>query len=196
MVAIGFVLNNQANFSRSYVHDQLAEHGITFTPVAGLLDQQKKVPCLVENAGKPLTTGKQAECYARYQIGIDLTLVDNGKSYFQDHYSAYLLRVKAAAAVKANPADPAALTLAQQSTDLQRKADDLAAGEAMRGLLLTAYGFSLLGDRGGQAAMALFVVGGVLLVGALVIAAMGARRKQPEAVEGGMAIRSVDLLPV
>ena len=30
-----------------------------------------------------MTTGKQAECYAKYQIGIDLGLVDNGNTYFQ-----------------------------------------------------------------------------------------------------------------
>ena len=49
---LGLVLNNQANFSKSYVHDQLAEKQITFTPVENLLPNQKTVPCLVENAGQ------------------------------------------------------------------------------------------------------------------------------------------------
>lgn len=81
---LGLVVNNQANFSKRYVHDQLAEKQITFTPVENLLPNQKTVPCLVENAGKQLVTGKQAECYARYQIGLDLALIDNGQTYFED----------------------------------------------------------------------------------------------------------------
>ena len=104
---LGLVLNNQANFSKRYVHDQLAEKQITFTPVENLLPNQKTVPCLVENAGKQLVSGKQAECYAKYQIGLDLALIDNGKTYFEDHYAAYLLRVKAQQALAAAPNDPA-----------------------------------------------------------------------------------------
>jgi hypothetical protein len=68
-LALGLVVNNQANFAGNYVHDQLASKRITFTPVAGLLPSQAKVPCLVQNAGRPLVTGEQAACYANYQIG-------------------------------------------------------------------------------------------------------------------------------
>jgi hypothetical protein len=119
---LGLVLNNQANFSKSYVHEQLAEKQITFTPVENLLPNQKTVPCLVENAGKQLVSGKQAECYARYQIGLDLALIDNGKTYFKDHYAAYLLRVKAQQALAAAPNDPATQELVQQSAQLSQKA--------------------------------------------------------------------------
>src|SRR6185503_17848212 len=59
---LGLVLNNQASFSKHYVHDQLAEKQITFTPVENLLPNQKTVPCLVENAGEQRVSGKQAEC--------------------------------------------------------------------------------------------------------------------------------------
>src|SRR4051812_46229029 len=77
--AVGLVLQHESDFSNSYVKSQLVAHGIRFTPVAGLMPAQKQVPCLVHNAGKALTTGAQAECYALYQIGIDLTVVDHGK---------------------------------------------------------------------------------------------------------------------
>src|SRR5207342_3129985 len=107
LLVLGLVLQNQADFSSNYVKTQFAERGITFTPVDALLPAQKKVACLVANAGKPLTTGKQAECYAKYQIGIDLTLVDNGNTYFQSHYNGYLARVAAAKALQENPDDPA-----------------------------------------------------------------------------------------
>ena len=98
VLVLGLILQNQADFSSDYVRSQLAERGITFTPVEALLPAQNEVPCLVANAGKPLTTGKQAECYAKYQIGIDLTLVDGGHTYFESHYNGYLARTAAAAA--------------------------------------------------------------------------------------------------
>jgi hypothetical protein len=177
-LALGLVLNSQANFSKNYVHDQLAEKQITFTPVAGLLPSQKKVPCLVENAGKQLVSGKQAECYAKYQIGLDLLVIDNGKNYFQDHYAAYLLRVKAQQALATDPTSPATQQLVKDSAELSQKAEDIFDGETMRGLLLTAYGFSVLGDRGATAALACFIIAAVLALGAALSLALGLRADQ------------------
>lgn len=158
------------------MRSQFAERGITFTPVEALLPDQQKVPCLVANAGKPLTTGKQAECYAKYQIGIDLTLVDGGNTYFESHYNGYLARVKAAAAAEASPNDPATLELVKQADEASRKADDLLAGEATRGLLLAGYGFSVIGDRLGQAAFVCFVIAGLLFIAGFVLLVMSNRR--------------------
>jgi hypothetical protein len=184
VVTLGLVFQNQADFSRNYVHDQLAEHKITFSTVERLGPEQKQVPCLVANAGKSLTTGRQAECYANNQIAVDMTTIDSGKTYVQDHYAAFLLRQKTAEAVRTHPDDPATLALVKQSTDLSRKADDLLAGETMRGLLLTAYGFGLLGERGGQAATTCFAIGTALMLTMLASFALGARRKRRQAVEG------------
>jgi len=169
VLVLALILQNQANFSRNYLHDQLAEHGITFTPVANLLPQQQQVPCLVANAGKPLLTGKQAECYAKYQIGIDLTLVDGGKTYFQAHYNGFLSRQKYLAAVKANPNDPKNADLLAQATQADQISNDLLAGEATKGLLLTGYGFSVMGDRLAQAALAAFIIAGLLLLAGIVL---------------------------
>jgi hypothetical protein len=164
LLLLGVVLQNQADFSHHYVRTQLTEHQITFVPVANLLPAQKKQPCLVANAGKQLTTGKQAECYALQQIGIDLTMIDSGRGYSQDHYAAYLLRTKAQAALKAAPNAPATKALMKQSAVLDAKAEALFDGETMRGLLLSAYGFSLLGDRAGQAAVVCFVAAALFLL--------------------------------
>ena len=177
VLVLGLVLQSQANFSRDYLKSQLAEHGITFTPAANLLPAQQKIPCLVANAEKPLITGKQAECYAKYQIGIDLTVLDNGHTYFQDHYNGYLSRVKAAGALKANPNDPATLELVKQAEVANRLADDLLAGEATRGLLLTGYGFSVIGDRLAQGAVACFIVAGLLLLAGIVLFIVSNRRR-------------------
>ena len=182
-LVLGLIFQNQANFSSNYLHDQLAEKGIIFTPVENLLPQQKNISCLVANAGKPLLTGKQAECYAKYQIGIDLTVVDGGKTYFQDHYNGYLARVAAGKALAEAPDAPATADLVQKAESAQRMADDLLAGEATRGLLLTAYGFSVIGDRLSQTATALFILAGLLGIAALVLFLTSRKRKIDPAID-------------
>ena len=169
LLALGLVLKNQADFSRDYLKSQLEAHGITFTQVEFLLPSQKDVPCLIENAGKPLTTGKQAECYAKYQIALDMDLIDNGNPYFVTHYNAYLSDVAKYSAIEADPNDPAIPGLVQASLDAHRKGDDMLAGEATSGLLLTAYGFSIIGDRLAQAALACFILAGLALVIGIVL---------------------------
>ena len=42
VLGLGLVLQNQANFSRNYLKGQLAEHGITFTPVANLCPSNRR----------------------------------------------------------------------------------------------------------------------------------------------------------
>jgi hypothetical protein len=177
--AIGIVLQHESDFSNNYVKDQLTAHAIRFTPAAGLMPAQQKVPCLVHNAGKPLTTGKQAECYALYQIGIDLTMVDHGKTYFQDHYNGYLERQKMYTALKSDPnaQRPATQAVVERSQRADAIANDLLAGEATKGLLLSAYGFSILGDRAGQAATACFVIAGMLALAALALFVASRRRR-------------------
>jgi len=81
VLVLGLVLQNQADFAKSYVHDQLSAQKITFTPVKFLAPEEKKSGCLVENAGQPLTTGKQAECYANKYIALHLTEINDGKTY-------------------------------------------------------------------------------------------------------------------
>lgn len=180
ILALALIVQNQANFANDYLHDQLAEHGIIFTPTAGLLPAQQKIPCLVANAGKPLLTGGQAECYAKYQIGIDLTLVAGGQTYFQGHYNGYLMRQKALAAAKTAPNDPATLALQTQAQQAEQTANDLLAGEATKGLLLTGYAFSVMGERLAQAAIALFILAGLLLIAGLALLIRSFRRLAPE----------------
>ena len=179
LLVIGLVMQNQSSFSHNYVRSQLSAHGIVFTPVSGLLPQQKKVACLVANTGKPLTTGSQAECYGLYQIGIDVTQIDHGKTYFQDHYNGYLMRQTMYTALAKDPQAklPATQAAVQASQKADSIANDLLAGEATKGLLLTAYGFSILGDRAGQAALTCFIIAGALALAAAALLVLSRRRR-------------------
>ena len=167
LLVLGLVLQNQANFAKDYVHDQLAAQKITFTPVAGLDAEEKKADCLVANAGEPLTTGKQAECYANEYIGLHVKAINDGKTYSQSSGEARELAAKAEAAMKANPDDPKAQALDGQAKAAEGKTDALFRGESLRGLLLTSYGFSVFGERAAQAALVCFLAAAVLFIAAI-----------------------------
>lgn len=165
LLVLGLVLENQANFADDYVAEQLGEQKITFTPEQGLTDEERKADCLVENAGKPLMTGSQAECYANEYIGLHLRETNGGKTYAETSNEARALATKAEEA-KASGA-PDAAQLAEQVDELNAKVQTLFRGETLRGLLLTSYGFSIFGDRAGQAAIVAFAAAAVLLLASI-----------------------------
>jgi hypothetical protein len=161
LVILGFVMTSNANFSKDYVHDQLAQQKISFKPVAELTDEEKAAPCLIKYAGQALTTGKQAECYANEFIGLHVKSIADGMTYAEIGVPQGAARTELAAAQKAG--DAAAITAAQAKvTDLTTKRETLFKGETLRGLLLTSFGFSTLGEKAAQAATVAYI-GAVLL---------------------------------
>ena len=184
LLGVGLVVRGQAAFADDYVGDQLRAQRISFLPVAALTADQKKSACLVENAGKPLVTGKQAECYANEQIGPDLALVAGGKTYAEVSYPAKLARDKVIAATAANPKDPAIPALTEEANRLEAPALTLFRGETLRGMLLTTFGFNRFGELGGRTANVLFVFAAVLLVIAVVQLVVAVRRDRVGAFAG------------
>ena len=153
VLVLGLVLQNQANFAKNYVTDQLTAQRITFTAVDKLTEEEKNEPgaqCLQTYAGQQLTTGNQAECYANKYIALHLGETNDGKTYSETSNES---RAAAAAAKKANAdgaANAAELDAAAKALD--GKVQTLFRGETLRGLLLTSYGFSIFGERAQQAA--------------------------------------------
>jgi hypothetical protein len=165
LLVLGLVLQNQANFADDYVREQFAQQRITFTPAERLTEEERAAPCLVENAGKPLETGKQAECYANEYIGLHLAETNEGKTYSETSTEA---REAAAVAREATQAGaPNALALQEEADELAATVETLFRGESLRGLLLTSYGFSIFGERAGQAALVAFLAAGVLLLASI-----------------------------
>ncbi len=167
LLVLGLVLQNQADFAKSYVKDQLSEQKITFTPVTGLAPAEKKAGCLVSNASKPLTSGKQAECYANQYIALHLSEVNGGKTYAETSGESRSLQAEADAAAKKAPDAPATVALEANAKALSGKVDTLFRGETLRGLLLTSYGFSIFGERAQQAALVAFAAALVLLLASI-----------------------------
>jgi hypothetical protein len=150
ILTLGLILQNQANFAKNYVHNQLAEQKIVFTP-ANALKPNESAACLKANAGKPLTTGKQAECYANNYIRIHLGEVNNGQTYAQTSSQLRAITDTNSSAYQ---------TLNGQVQTLFR-------GETLRGLLLTSYGFSIFGQRAQQAAWVCYAVALLLFLAAI-----------------------------
>ena len=167
LLVLGLVLQNQSDFAESYVKDQLSAQKITFTPKAGLSEDEAKASCLVSNEAKPLTTGKQAECYANEYIGRHVAEINDGKTYSITSGESRAVKAQLDEAKAADPDSDETKSLTAESAALTAKTDSLFRGEALRGLLLTSYGFSIFGERAGQAAMVCFAVALVLLLAAL-----------------------------
>jgi hypothetical protein len=150
VLVLGLVLQNQASFAKDYVHNQLEQQKIVFTP-AKALERNESDLCLKRYAGEPLVTGKQAECYANHYIAVHLREVNNGKTYSQTSSELRAIPDQNSAEAKA----------------LNAKVDTLFRGETLRGLLLTSYGFSIFGNRAQTAAYVCYAVALVLFLAAI-----------------------------
>jgi hypothetical protein len=181
LLALGVVLKSNADFAHDYVHNQLAAQKVTFTPKAGLAPTEVKVVCLVDNAGKPLDSGKQAECYANEYIAAHLKEVNGGKTYAETSSVARAARTEADAATEKSAADAA--TLDAKAAELEGKVQTLFRGETLRGLLLTSYGFSEFGRKADQAATVAFLAALVLFLASIAGLVHALRTPKEQVVE-------------
>jgi hypothetical protein len=150
LVVAGGLLMWGYSFTNNSVHSQLARQDIVF-PTTAEFAQAKAgteitpgmLPYLAKYAGQPLTTGAQAEAYADHFIAVHLSEMPLGGVY-----------AKVSAASRANPTNKA--LAAEVSTSFE--------GTTLRGLLLEAYAFSEFGLIALWAAIAAFVLAGVMAV--------------------------------
>jgi hypothetical protein len=149
LIVLGLVMTSNANFARNYVKDQLSQQNIRFTPASSLTAEERVAPCLVKYAGQLLTTGKQAECYANDFIGLHVKTIAGGKTYADLGEPQSALKTQIAALPVG---DPAIGGLQGQLATLSAQRESLFKGETLRGLLLTSFGFSVFGVKGGQVA--------------------------------------------
>lgn len=165
LLVMGIVLTSNADFAKDYTSDQLAAQQISFKTADKLTDAEKAgAPCAIGYAGQPLTTGKQAECYSQY-IGVHVASTAEGRTYATQGDYVNGLKAELAAAQKATPLDQAKVDeLNKKITAGTTARETLFKGETLRGLLLTSYGFSVFGQKGGQAATVAFIVSGLMLL--------------------------------
>ena len=142
------------NFANNYVHNQLAQQNITFPaaaafahPKAGTEITPSMIPSVSQYAGQQLLTGQQAQTYANDFIAVHLNQIGGGKTYSQ-------LSSEAMALPKGSPAYTAA----------EAKVQSVFQGTTLRGLLLEAYGFSLIATIAFWCGIAAFALAAMLAV--------------------------------
>lgn len=162
LLVLGLVMTSNANFAKTYVKDQLSQQHITFKAADALTAEEKAAPCLVKYAGEALTTGKQAECYANDFIGLHLKGIANGQTYADLGAPQSALTAKVAAAKAAN--DPTLPDLQAQLATVTAQRTSVFQGETLRGLLLTSFGFSVFGVKGGQVSTVAYLVALLLVL--------------------------------
>lgn len=156
-IAVGGGLMWGSTFATNMVHDQLVEQKIVFPPKGSPGLSPKEFPGLQRYAGQAVDDGPKAKAFANQFIGKHLKSVAGGKTY-----------AEVSTASRANPGD--------QKLAGQRQA--LFEGETLRGLLLSAWGWSVVGWLTGMAAYAVFAGAGVTLA---VLLWGFVRRREPAA---------------
>jgi hypothetical protein len=139
LLVVGIVAVAGGHYAKQVVHDQLAPQKITFPAK----NSPELLPGVEQYAGRQLVNGDQAKAYANGFIGVHLTKIAGGRTYAQ-----------VSAAAMAAPKDG---KLAAQKAALFQ-------GETLRGLLLGAWGWSLVGTIATLAGWILIGLGAVLFL--------------------------------
>ncbi len=170
LFALGFALFTQYSFSQNYVKEELSAQKITFTAADKLTPEETSWKagsvCLTNYGGQLMQTGPQAECYAKYYIAFHMETSAKNAGFPGATYATLgAIRTDLGAQVTAAKAKSDTAGAA----DLQKKLDSatslrttMQTGETLRGLLLTVYGFSVLGDVAGLASSILYGLTGVM----------------------------------
>ena len=166
LAVLGSQMMTNANFSERYVTEQLARQRITFKAADALTAEERAHPCVVANAGKPLLTGKQAECYANDFIGTHVVAIGKGRTYAEMEDVRAGLQAQIAAAQASG--DPELPRLQKELGELTGQREAVFKAEMLRGALLSSFGFSSLGEKAGQAATVAYAGAGVVALLSLI----------------------------
>jgi hypothetical protein len=139
IMVIGVVAVVGGSYDKKVVRDQLVPQKIFF-PAS---NSPALLPGVKQYAGQQLTTGGQAKAYANNFINVHLSKIAGGQTYAQ----------VSAAAIAA----PTNVKLAEEKATLFQ-------GETLRGLLLNAWGWSLVGTIATLAGFLLIALGLILFL--------------------------------
>jgi hypothetical protein len=160
MILAGVLAVVGGGYAKDVVRDQLAPQQIFFSEDASKLPENLKA-----YAGEQVDTGAEAKLFAEEYIGLHLQETAGGQTYSQ--VSGQFM------------ADPENQELAQQRQTLFM-------GETLRGMLLSAWGWSTVGTVATIAGVSLIGIGGVLLAIPLAVL-VSDRRRRAERVPAGQA---------
>lgn len=144
LIFVGGAAIYGGNFGRDNVTDRLAPEKVQFASFDEMTPEEQAE--VGDFAGQQVTTGPQAEAFARYIQG-HLAFINEGKTYSET-----------SSAAREEGLDP------EVAADLQEKADTLFKGETLRAILLNAYGWWTVATIAMWAGWFMVVAGIVLLI--------------------------------
>ena len=139
MMVVGVLAVVGGTYDKQVVRDQLTPQKISF-PDKG---SPALLPGVKQYAGQQVVSGGQAKAYANDFINVHLSKIAGGKTYAEVSTAAM--------------ADPKNAQLAEQKASLFQ-------GETLRGLLLNAWGWSVVGTVATLAGFVLLALGAILLL--------------------------------
>ena len=139
IVVVGILAVVGGNYAKNVVHDQLVPQKITF-PAA---NSPALLPGIRQYAGQKLVNGSQAKAYANNFINVHLSEIAGGQTYAQVSTAAI--------------AAPKNAKLAEEKATLFQ-------GETLRSILLTAWGWSLVGTIATLAGLIMIALGAILFL--------------------------------
>ncbi len=167
-VVAGALLLWGSNFAADYVGDELESQQIFFPSEEALLEEGRDD--LVKFADEQVTTGEEAEAYASFING------HLPEESYAEQGPAVTEAREALAAAQEEGADQATIDELQAEYDeLNRQRETTFKGETLRGLLLSTFAWSTVGEIAGYAAYAAFAAAVAMAV--LVILGWVHRRK-------------------
>lgn len=158
-LVLGGAIFWMGQFVQNNVRNELESQQITFKTEDNLSEEERAIPGLVENAGKPLTTGNEAQVYSE-MIGLHMRQAAERAGYPDATYATLggvqsELRAEVTAANEADDED----ALAQSQAELESVTNlrnTLLTGNTLRGTLLSAYGWDNVATG--------IIVGGVVIL--------------------------------
>ena len=139
LIVVGGLAVYGGQFGQDNVQDRLAPQHITLPPADVLTPAE--AAAVGDYAGQAVDTGQEALAFSNY-IGVHLTEVNEGATY-----------AETSAAARAEGVDP------EVAAELQGKADTLFKGEALRSILLNAYGWWTVATIAVYAGFAMVIAG-------------------------------------
>jgi hypothetical protein len=153
-----------SNFASDYVGDELTSQNIFFPDAASLEEEGRDD--LVKYADEQVTTGSEAEAYASFIDG-HLTGIADGMTYAELGGPQGEARAALAEAQESGASEDEIAALQEELDTLNGQRESLFRGETLRGLLLSTFAWSTIGNIAGIASIAAFVAAaamGVLVV--------------------------------
>ena len=161
LLAAGGMLLWGSTYTHNMVHNQLAAQQIYFPPKAAFAHPKagseitpSMIPSVSQYAGQQLLTGQQAQSYADNFIAVHITNMTGGKTYAQ---------LSAASLAQPN------------NTKLAGQVGTVFKGEALRSMLLNAFGWWKVSQITYIASLIAFALGGLTLLASLFGLTVGRR---------------------